>query len=153
MLGSLTPKQCKYILESNAIGRIGCYADGKMMIVPITYVSDGKSIYCHSMEGTKISMMRKNPNVCFQVDCIESLTNWRSVMATGKFQEIKTPSQQQKAKTLFIERLSPLRLGESADPARDFGNPPHIIQKKQRPVLFKIEIKSLTGRYEKTLLR
>ena len=40
------------------------------------------------MEGKKIEMMRKNPEVCFQVDAIADLLNWESVICWGKFEEI-----------------------------------------------------------------
>jgi len=36
----------------------------------------------------KIDMMRKNPEVCFQTDMIENLSDWESVIAWGRFEEI-----------------------------------------------------------------
>lgn len=149
MLGSLTPEQCKYILQSNHVGRIGCQSNGKILIVPITYVSDESYIYGYSLEGTKISAMRKNPNVCFQVDCIDDLANWRCVIAWGKFEELKSPYAQAKARKLFIERLEPIRVGETVDPSREFANPPKIVQKKMKPVVYRISLNELSGKFEK----
>jgi nitroimidazol reductase NimA-like FMN-containing flavoprotein (pyridoxamine 5'-phosphate oxidase superfamily) len=69
------------------VGRLGCSTDGKMYIVPVTFVYDGTYIYAHSKEGLKIKMMRNNPSVCFEVDIIDNLTNWRSVILWGEYEE------------------------------------------------------------------
>jgi nitroimidazol reductase NimA-like FMN-containing flavoprotein (pyridoxamine 5'-phosphate oxidase superfamily) len=76
MLGELTKDQSEQVLWSEVLGRIGCYTDGRVYVVPVTYAFDGAYIYAHSKEGLKIQMMRKNPMVCFQVDQMEN-------MATG----------------------------------------------------------------------
>jgi nitroimidazol reductase NimA-like FMN-containing flavoprotein (pyridoxamine 5'-phosphate oxidase superfamily) len=149
MLGDLTSKQSEYILLSNHIGRIGCHADGRVLVIPVTYVFDENHIYGYSLEGMKIKMMRKNPEVCFQVDCIENMTNWRSVIAWGTFEELKTDILQRKAKKLFIERLSPLTLGDTVNPSREPAHPPVIVHKKKKPVIYRITIKEISGRYEK----
>ncbi|MBT1703734.1 pyridoxamine 5'-phosphate oxidase family protein [Chryseosolibacter indicus] len=149
MLGKLTTKQCEYILQSNYIGRIGCYTNGKVLVLPVTYVFDGEFIYGRSLEGTKISMMRKNPHVCFQVDNIDGLSSWRSVVVNGKFEELKTEAAQQKARKLFLERLQPLTLGETVDPAREHANPPHTVVKKKKPIIYRIGIDEIAGRFEK----
>lgn len=152
MLGTLTTDQCKFILQSSYIGRIGCYANDTVLVLPVTYVCDGKYIYGRSLEGTKITMMRKNPAVCFQVDCIDDLANWRSVVVQGKFQELKTDAAQQEARKLFIERLQPLTLGQTVDPAREHANPPHTVQKKKKPIIYRITIEEIAGRFEKQVL-
>jgi nitroimidazol reductase NimA-like FMN-containing flavoprotein (pyridoxamine 5'-phosphate oxidase superfamily) len=149
MIGLLTQQQSEYILQCNTVGRIGCYANNKVLIIPITYVFSQKCIYGHSWEGTKISMMRKNPQVCFQVDSIDNLANWRSVIAWGKFEELKTEVAQNKVIRLFHERLAPLMLGETVNVAREFADPPHIVQKKRKPILYRIGLTEVTGRYEK----
>jgi uncharacterized protein len=81
MLGELNEAQVDQVLRSEVIGRLGCHAQGRTYIVPITYAYDGDCIYGHSAEGMKVRMMRANPNVCFEVDEMESMANWRSVIA------------------------------------------------------------------------
>lgn len=71
MIGTLTKDQIEVVLRSGLIGRIGCQSDSKVFVVPVTYVFDEKYIYAHSREGQKIQIMRKNPDVCFEVDSIE----------------------------------------------------------------------------------
>ena len=64
MLGTLTRKQCEHVLKSELVGRIGCYAAGRVYVVPVAYVFHKDHIYAHSKEGLKITMMRKNAKVC-----------------------------------------------------------------------------------------
>lgn len=151
MIGLLTQQQSEYILQCNTVGRIGCYANNKVLIIPVTYVFSQKYIYGHSWEGTKIDMMRKNPQVCFQVDSIDNLANWRSVIAWGTFEELKTQTAQTKAVQLLNDRLAPLMLGETVNVSSEFADPPHVVQKKKKPILYRIGLTEITGRYEKQI--
>ena len=70
MFENLDSGQIENVLSENIVGRLGCHADGKTYVVPVSYAYDDKYIYVRTFEGMKISIMRKNPNVCFQVDSI-----------------------------------------------------------------------------------
>ena len=67
MLGTLSKQEAEELLYNNLTGRIGCYANGKVYVVPISYVFDGTSIIAHSREGMKIQFMRSHPDVCQSV--------------------------------------------------------------------------------------
>jgi hypothetical protein len=59
------------------------------VVVPISYAYDGEAIYGHGLDGLKVRMMRERPAVCFQIDRVESVDHWRSVIAGGgRFQEL-----------------------------------------------------------------
>ena len=88
MLASLTPEKIEQVLYSEVLGRIGCHAEGRTYIVPITYAYYGERIICHSKAGMKIEMMRQNPAVCFEVEKVDNLANWRSVFARGRYEEL-----------------------------------------------------------------
>ncbi len=88
MLGALDQTQIDNLLKEQVTGRIACHADGITYIVPINYVYNAPYIYCHSSNGKKIEMMRKNPEVCFEVDDIQSIFRWKSVVAWGQFEEV-----------------------------------------------------------------
>lgn len=75
MLGKLESKQIEKVLNNNIVGRIGCHADGTTYVVPISYAYDGTYIYGRTMEGMKVNIMRKNPNVCFEVDDMKNMAN------------------------------------------------------------------------------
>lgn len=148
MIEALTQAQIGHVLRSQLIGRIACCDGEKIYVVPITYVFDGKYIYAHSKEGQKIEIMRKHPQVCFEVDSIDNPTNWRCVMVHGKFHELKDKEDQEKALLILKERLMPFRLSETMKPkGLDHGR--KIVEKEKRPVVYRIQIVSMTGRYEK----
>ncbi|AVR46823.1 flavin mononucleotide-binding protein [Christiangramia fulva] len=87
---TLTREECLNILSHNYIGRIAYTAKGNPEIVPITYYFDPaqEAIISYSGEGNKINCMRKNPIVSFQVDEIETLVKWKSVLVKGSFEEL-----------------------------------------------------------------
>lgn len=144
MIGKLSENQIDHVLRSKLIGRIGCHADGRTYVVPVAYVMDNGYIYAHSRTGQKVTMMRKNPRVCFQVDDIDSLANWRSVVIDGQFEELKTETLQTKAFNLLKDRLSPLVTSDAARPS----DVPPPGEKKLRPIFYRIKILEKSGRYE-----
>ncbi|HUJ76140.1 MAG TPA: pyridoxamine 5'-phosphate oxidase family protein, partial [bacterium] len=89
MMGALEAAEIETVLKRGIIGRIGCHAQNRTYVVPVTYAYDGEYVYAHSAEGLKVDLMRANPEVCFEVDTYTSLTNWRSVIAWGHFEELK----------------------------------------------------------------
>src|SRR5690554_3323686 len=113
MLGDLKNSQIDHLLYSQVIGRIGCHANDTTYIVPVTYAYDGIHVYGHTKEGMKINMMRKNPNVCFEVDVMENMSNWRSVIAWGKFEELKTPKERKMGMQKLMDRILPIITGET----------------------------------------
>src|SRR5689334_9060974 len=134
MIGSLTTEQIEHVLQSGLIGRIGCHNDKHVYIVPVTYVYRDGYVYAHSQEGLKVQMMRKNPKVCFEVDSIEGMTNWRCVVIQGTFEELKTGATQKKAFEILKDRLVPYLLSETMRP-KGFENGPHKVEKTQKPVI------------------
>ena len=149
MLGLLTNEQCLQLLQSEVVGRIGCYSkDEGLYIVPITYAFDGKFIYAHSKEGLKIQFMRKNPSVCFQVDRIENMAQWRSVIVWGEYEELK-PEDYEQGMKILKDRLAPLMTSESAKPSHGLQYP-EVVIKPAKAVAFRISVHEITGRFEKT---
>lgn len=142
MLGELNKKEIVDLLESQFIGRLGCHLNDETYIVPINYVYQNNAIYAHSGEGKKIEMLRKNPRVCFQVDEIESMFKWKSVILWGTFEELKGTERQQAMQGLIL-RIMP----NTNEPGRD---PSHGISPDLRDTLivYRINIENGTGRFE-----
>lgn len=147
MLGELNDNQIDHVLHREVIGRVGCYADHKIYVVPITYAFDGQYIYAHSQEGLKIDMMRKNPNVCFEVDAMENMANWRSVIVWGEYEELKTEEQKRAGMKLLTDRFLPMMISATLKPWH--GNPPEIVEKGTHAIVFRINVHEKTGRFEK----
>lgn len=147
MLGELNDNQIDHVLYREVIGRVGCYADHKIYVVPITYAFDGQYIYAHSQEGLKIDMMRKNPNVCFEVDAMENMANWRSVIVWGEYEELKTEEQKRAGMKLLTDRFLPMMISATLKPWH--GHPPEIVEKGTHAIVFRINVHEKTGRFEK----
>jgi nitroimidazol reductase NimA-like FMN-containing flavoprotein (pyridoxamine 5'-phosphate oxidase superfamily) len=87
MMGSLSSQEIEELLHGEVIARLGCHAEGRTYVVPITYAYDNNSLIVHSAEGLKMRMMRENPWVCVEVDRMDDLANWRSSDRKGRFEE------------------------------------------------------------------
>ncbi|MBS1575665.1 MAG: pyridoxamine 5'-phosphate oxidase family protein [Bacteroidetes bacterium] len=150
MIGSLSFEAAKEVLASNIIGRIGCTDGTKTYVVPVNYVFDGKHIIAHSVAGMKIQMMRKNPKVCFEVDEMKSLTNWKSVIVWGDYQELTDERDRYTAMKLFVDRTMHMKISETAIPPEISGQRLHPRSPGNiKPIVYRIVIEEMTGRYEK----
>jgi len=149
MLGELNTEQIECLLKELPVGRIACHADGITYIVPINYAYDGLSIYAHSSKGTKIDMMRKNPEVCFQADAITNLQNWESVVCWGKFEEITDMLEREHAMQKIINKVMPLMQGADAQPSHGFTSAASNVGDEVELIMYKIVLSKKTGRFEK----
>ena len=149
MLGDLDGLQIENLLMSSPIGRIGCHVDGVTYIVPINYVYLDSTVYAHSAKGMKINIMRKNPDVCFQVDDIQDLENWESVIAWGKFEEIFDMHQKTHVMQMLINKVMPLMKNESSQPSHGFTDNASDIGDNVELIIYKISLDKKTGRFEK----
>lgn len=148
MLGQLNDEQIDHVLNSQLIGRIGCGTIDRHYIFPVTYVFYEGCIYVHSKEGLKIKILKANPNVCFQVDHIENMTHWRSVLVWGKYEELTKDDEQVAALKILRNRFAPYHISESVLPDLTPGRQSY--QKASRAVAYRIRISEKTGRYEKS---
>lgn len=149
MLGILTKNQINQVLDSQVLGRIGCYGDGKVYVVPVTYAYDGKYIYAHSKEGMKIKVMRKNPKVCFEVDSVDNMANWRSVILWGEYEELKSSASKEKGMKILIDRLKPLMASETVYSDEHLSMRPQTVENQIKAIVYRIKILESSGRYEK----
>ena len=147
MLGKLNEQQINNLLSSQAVGRIAC-TDGKFpYIVPVTYVFDGIYIYGQSREGMKLEILRKNPEVCFQVDVMTDMRHWQSVQVRGKFEELQ--GQEAKEKQMYLlNRMMPIMTSSSIH-GHEHEDAAEIADlNRVKPVMYRIKITEKTGRYE-----
>src|SRR6476469_3478114 len=107
MFGQLQLREIENVISHQLIARLGCYADGKIYVVPISYAYDGKYIYAFSREGMKVEMMRKNPQVCLQIDNLGQMDNWQSVIVWGSFEELTDKELRNDALQKLMGRVLP----------------------------------------------
>ena len=151
MFGILDNSKIEKVLKENVIGRLGCYG-GKMYILPISYAYDGEHLYAHSLEGLKISIMRKNPTVCFQVDTMKDMADWESVLLWGTFEELTKEEDKKAAVQSLMNRKLPLVSSETVKLSPEW--PFHTGDFSTiSGIIFRINIAEKTGRYEELEVR
>ncbi len=147
MLGNLNKDQIENILHSQSICRIACCDDKLPYLVPITYYYDGKYIYGQSQEGMKINILRKNPNVCIQVDLITSMSIYQSVIVNGKFEELK-PGLSEKARSELHENILTMMTRSRIHKFEHSLDTEFATNSPDKLIMFRIKINEVTGRFE-----
>ena len=147
MLGKLNEQEIEKVLKENFVGHLGCHADGLTYVVPISYAYEDGCIWGRTFEGLKIDIIRRNPSVCFQVETIPSMSNWRSVIAWGKFDELTDGEEKNKALKILLERKIPSVSSIMTKLSSDW--PFCSIDCDDVPgIFFKIFLTEKTGRFE-----
>jgi uncharacterized protein len=149
MLGHLTNTEVETLMQSETVGRIGCCADNKMYVVPISYAYGEGCVYCYTYEGKKVDMMRKNPAVCFQVDNMRDLSNWKSALCWGEFEELEAEDQRLHALEMLNQRRVPMISSQTMHISSQW--PFSGVNTANLPgIFFRIKLNEKTGRYEKS---
>ncbi|HEY8485360.1 MAG TPA: pyridoxamine 5'-phosphate oxidase family protein [Longimicrobiales bacterium] len=140
----LTQEEIEAILARNHVGRIAYSLRERVVdIEPIHYVYADGWIYGRTEPGTKLSAVGQNWWVAFEVDEIDGLFDWRSVVVHGGFYPLSPVGSEATMqvweqalghiRTLFPEALTP------EDPV------------PFRWVLFRIAVQEATGRAASTV--
>ncbi|MCX8206213.1 MAG: pyridoxamine 5'-phosphate oxidase family protein [Methanothrix sp.] len=78
--------ECEDLLRRCRYGRLALSYEDRPYVIPMSYVYADKTVILHSRpSGKKIGIVRRNSNVCFEVDELEG-QRWRSVIVYGKAQ-------------------------------------------------------------------
>jgi nitroimidazol reductase NimA-like FMN-containing flavoprotein (pyridoxamine 5'-phosphate oxidase superfamily) len=147
MNGVLTSTQINNILSSQLVGRLACTDGIRPYIVPVTFAYDGEYIYGQTNEGTKLKVLRKNPNVCFEVDKMIDLWNWQSVVIYGKFEELDN-NEANHAREILLKRVFPLLTSSSIHAHQHEVNGTVDDSFRLKPILYRIRLTKVTGRFE-----
>jgi nitroimidazol reductase NimA-like FMN-containing flavoprotein (pyridoxamine 5'-phosphate oxidase superfamily) len=131
----LSREEIDTLLREQPVGRIGCHADGVTYVVPVIYAYDGEAFHVATVEGQKTRMMRRNPEVCFEVDVYEA-GSWRSAIAQGLYEEV-TGEEAETTISLLAERFG---RGGSTGPSRRHR------AGGAATVCFRVRIRQVTGR-------
>ncbi|NAY91329.1 flavin mononucleotide-binding protein [Muricauda sp. JGD-17] len=150
MIKELKPEECKGLLKNHYVGRLAYLAGKVPFVAPITYFyysEDGNdSIISYSLEGHKIDAMRNHQNVSLQVDEIESINKWKSVLAHGAFEEL----HQIDAKRLLHKFAQGVKDLINRDPDKnvqfiqDFSS--KLQAENDSPIVYRINIHEITGK-------
>ena len=76
---------CLQMLASVPVGRVGFFADGEVVILPVNHLVDGQDVVFRTTRGAKLSAAEGQDLVAFEVDDYDEQTQsaW-SVLMTGR---------------------------------------------------------------------
>lgn len=137
---SLNPQENMQLIERNHFAHLACHSSKEVYLVPISYIFEDGAIYSHSKPGHKIDIMRKNPEVCFQVEEVQDFFHWKSVVLWGRFEELFGDEA-----TRIMRRLIQKFAGDvkrRSDLEVDFA------AQLESSIMYRIKIEKFTGRAE-----
>jgi uncharacterized protein len=132
------------LLNEAKVCRLGCDDNGMPYIVPVSFGYREGVIYIHSAhEGRKITLLKKNPACCIEVDeCMGVLPDkkpckwemhYRSVICTGRAHFITDPEEKQDGLNCIMHH---------------YGAEPHPFSEKEllSVCVIRIDIAEMTGK-------
>jgi nitroimidazol reductase NimA-like FMN-containing flavoprotein (pyridoxamine 5'-phosphate oxidase superfamily) len=138
VIGDLTRDEMERVLRSQQIGRLGVTDGRRVYIFPVSYGYARNSVHLVSRPGLKLRLMRRHPEVCFEVEQIETPVRWRTVMAHGTYEEITEPRARDAALAIIAAQ------GEVVAPS---SLAPYL-DGPEAMVVYRIRLSEMTGRFE-----
>ena len=127
------------ILRRATVCRLGLCEDNRPYVVPLCFGYKENALYIHcGPEGKKLEIIRKNNNVCFEVDvktdkpCKWGL-HYKSVIGFGKAVLVEDIESKRRALDVIMRQFS----------ADTFEYPEETVRKT---TIIKVEIESMTGK-------
>jgi uncharacterized protein len=118
---ALSRAECEAILARHNIGRIAYASPSRVDIEPIHYVFANNWIYCRTSRGVKTAILAHHRWAAFEVDEVDGLFDWRSVVVHGAvyFLDSNSPAIDQHSFARGVELLRNLvpGTGTEHDPA------------------------------------
>ena len=132
------------IIKKAKVCRLGMVDGNTPYIVPLCFGYHDNVLYFHgSLQGRKVDLLRKNPNVCFEFDLItqtiesDNACDWsmkyQSVIGFGKATFIESSDEKRKKLSIIMDQYSD----------RPFQFPENILR---ATAVIKVEIESMTGK-------
>ena len=102
------------IIRKAQVCRLGLSENGRPYIVPLCFGYKDKTLYFHSArEGKKLDILRKNNNVCFEIDIDHELVRgkkacncsmkYRSVIGFGRAELIEDIEPKRRALNIIMQ--------------------------------------------------
>jgi nitroimidazol reductase NimA-like FMN-containing flavoprotein (pyridoxamine 5'-phosphate oxidase superfamily) len=142
MADPMSDGEIERFVRSEIVARLGCHDAGRTYVVPIAYAFEHGAIYSFSHDGLKVAMIRANPHVCVEIDRVEHLGSWRSVIARGRA-EILEGAAAGEGFQLLAARLASV----ATDPASR-ARLEEALAGSAPPYVIRIELTEASGRVE-----
>ena len=132
------------ILNNAVVCRLGLCDGDRPYVVPLCFGYEDNALFFHcSGQGKKLDILKKNNNVCFEVDIDFKIikadkacswgTKYKSVIGFGKAEFIENVELKRKALDIIMRQYSEGIFEYSADAVKNI-------------VVIKVEIESMTGK-------
>lgn len=135
--GLLDRDEAKSILERNDLGRIAFGLHDRVDIQPIHYAFEDGWIYIRTSPGMKTEVIQHNYWIAFEVEEVEGLFDWKSVVVHGGAYRLDPDTEDHREAydraVALLDRLVPGTL------TRDDPVP-------ERSIIYRIAVQELTGR-------
>ena len=108
----LSHEECLDVLRRNSYGRVAFSLHDRVDVEPIHYVLQGDWLYLRTGVGTKVSTLKHNPWVAFEVDEVTAPFDWTSVVVKGTVYFLSTDAEGEKSEAYqqalrALQRLTP----------------------------------------------
>ena len=81
---ALEDAECEALLRRHHVGRLAFTFRDRVDIEPIHYVFADGHIFGRTRFGTKVDVLAHHPWVAFEIDEVDALFTWRSVVVHGR---------------------------------------------------------------------
>jgi nitroimidazol reductase NimA-like FMN-containing flavoprotein (pyridoxamine 5'-phosphate oxidase superfamily) len=133
---ALDDEQSRALLARHHVGRLAFAFHDHVDIEPVHYVLDGTWIFGRTSAGTKLSALAHHPWCAFEIDEVNGIFDWTSVVVKGSFHLLDQTTGSLDTYERALELLREL-IPETLLP----GDPA-----PQRMFLFGIYAQEITGR-------
>jgi nitroimidazol reductase NimA-like FMN-containing flavoprotein (pyridoxamine 5'-phosphate oxidase superfamily) len=103
VIRDLDRERCLQVLSAAPVARLACESAGQPYVVPVFLAyhksaGDDDCLYGFTTLGQKVEWMRANPLVCVEVDHVTSRSEWVSVVAYGRFEELQNVHERKRGR-------------------------------------------------------
>jgi len=135
---TMSPASCLALLERHTVGRMAYAYRNRVDITPIHYVHSEGWLFVRTSDGSKMTTLRHVPWVAFEVDEVEGVFDWKSVVVHGAVYRMARDGAPAEAKLwskgmALLKRIVP-ETGTPDDPV------------PYRTVVFGIHVDTISGR-------
>jgi len=99
----MRPNEAREVLGGLNYAHLAMAKDNIPYVVPVHYAFDGQDLFVYTTEGKKSDIIGINPEICLQAEDVEDNENWKSVIVSGKAEQITDEDARQKALDLILK--------------------------------------------------
>ena len=134
----LNREECIALLDRHQVGRLAFTQRERLDIEPIHYVHVDGWLYGRTQPGTKLEVLLHNRWVAFEVDEVDALFDWRSVVVRGGLYLLRAEGSDTERER-YAQGVAAVRRLIPAAFTPDDPTP-------ERAILFRIHVDELNGR-------